>query len=60
MNGAVVPCLAERLDRLERAHRCWKLVSGATILLFLSAIGFGAAAPRSPQPTPEVSPMGSG
>src|SRR5439155_5002260 len=59
MNGEALACLAERLDRLERAHRRLKLASSATVLLLLSAIGLGAAAPRSPQPIPEASPMGS-
>src|SRR5256712_7016511 len=59
MKGDALACLAERLDRLERAHRRWKLASSATVLMLLSAIGLGAAAPRSPQPIPEAIPMGS-
>ena len=59
MNGEALACLAERLDRLERAHRRLKLASSATVLLLLSAIGLGVAAPRSPQPIPEASPIGS-
>ena len=44
MNGEALACLVERLDRLERAHRRWKVASSATVLLLLSAIGLGAAA----------------
>src|SRR5437867_10268562 len=59
MKGDALACLAERLDRLERAHRRWKLASSATVLLLLAVIRLGAAAPRSPQPIPEASPIGS-
>ena len=56
MTDESVGPLSERLKKLERAYRRWKIVGAMTVVLALTVIA-GAAAPRSSPSSPVPTPI---
>ncbi len=59
MSDEVPYRLIERLDRLDRTNRRWKLVSGATAAALSVVVLGAAAAPRLPSLDQRVQPVGA-